>query len=46
MRTLDRNSLYADDMLLYLEDASPSLTMALDVIQQFGQYSGLKNELG
>lgn len=34
--------LYVDDMLLYLEDAGPSLQSVLSVIEQFGQYSGLK----
>lgn len=35
-------SLYADDMLLYLEDADPSLTAALHLIQQFGTFSELQ----
>lgn len=35
-------SLYVDDMLLYLEDAGPSLTIALHLIQQFGTFSGLQ----
>lgn len=36
-------SLFADDMLLYLEGAGPSLTAALHLIQQFGTFSGLQN---
>lgn len=35
-------SLYADDMLLYLADAGPSLQTALHVITTFGLYSGLQ----
>lgn len=35
-------SLYADDMLLYLADAGPLLSNALQTIQAFGNYSGLK----
>lgn len=35
-------SLYADNMLLYLEDAGPSLTAALHLIQHFGAFSGLQ----
>lgn len=35
-------SLYADDMLLYLEDSGPSLATALQLIKQFGEYSGLQ----
>lgn len=31
-------SLYADDILLYLEDAGPSLTVAMHLIQQFGTF--------
>lgn len=35
-------SLYADDMLLYLEDSGPSLEAALRLLKQFGEYSGLQ----
>lgn len=35
-------SLYMDNMLLYLEDASPSLSAALQLIQRFGKFSGLQ----
>lgn len=35
-------SLYAEDMLLYLADAGPSLRAALHVITAFGAYSGLQ----
>lgn len=35
-------SLYANDMLLYLEDAGPSLSAALHLIQHFGAFSGLQ----
>lgn len=34
-------SLYADDMLLYLEDTCPSLQAALQTIEDFGKHSGL-----
>lgn len=39
---MEKISLYAYDMLLYLEDAGPSLQLALEVIQKFGRYSSLK----
>lgn len=39
---MEKISLYADDMLLYLEDAGPSLQLALEAIQNYGIYSGLK----
>lgn len=39
---VEKISLYADDMLLYLEDSGDSLLTALDIIKQFGTYSGLK----
>lgn len=35
-------SLYADNMLLYLEDAGPSIVVALQVIKQSREYSGLQ----
>lgn len=37
----EKIALYADDMLLFLEDASNSLDMAAKVIETFGTYSGL-----
>lgn len=33
-------SLYADDVLLYLQDPGPSLTAAFSVIQEFVDFSG------
>lgn len=34
--------LYADDMILYLSDSDPSLQTALQIIEKFGRFSGLK----
>lgn len=39
-------SLYADNMLLYLEDLGPSLSAVLLLIQHFGEFLGLKNQPG
>lgn len=36
----DRISLYADDILLYLEKPKQSLSVALDIFVVFGRYSG------
>lgn len=33
--------LYADDMLLFLGDTSPSLSRVMSIISDFGRYSGL-----
>lgn len=38
----ERVSLYADDMLLYLQDPGPSLLEAFRLIQKFGDYSGFR----
>lgn len=38
----EKNSMYADDTLLYLVDSGPSLQKALQTIEQFGTFSGLK----
>lgn len=38
----ERLSLYADDALLYLNDAGPSLLAALCIFDTFGRYSGIK----
>lgn len=38
----ERVGLYADDMILYLNDSGPSLLMALQIIENFGRFSGLK----
>lgn len=38
----EKLSLYADDALLYLADASSSLQTALDLINRFGGYSGIR----
>lgn len=35
-------SLYADDMLLYLEDTGPFLAAALNLIERFSAFSGLQ----
>lgn len=37
----DKIALYADDMLLFLEDTSSSLTAAFEAIKLFGTFSGL-----
>lgn len=39
---VERISLYADDTLLYLNDASDSLTAALRIIDEYGKFSGVK----
>lgn len=36
-------SLYAYNMLLYLQDPGPSLLAAFGLIQEFGDYSGFRN---
>ena len=41
-RVTELLSLYADDMLLYLSVAGPSLQTALQLITQFGKFSGLQ----
>lgn len=38
----ERLSLYADDALLYLPDASTSLSSALEIINQYGSFSGIR----
>lgn len=38
----EKISMYADDTLLYLADSGPSLKTALQTIEQFGTFSGLK----
>lgn len=38
----ERVSLYADDMLLYLQDPGASLSTAFWLIQEFGDYSGFR----
>lgn len=35
-------SLYADDALLYLNDAGPSLVAALEIFDKFGNFSGIR----
>lgn len=37
----DKLALYADDLLLFLENPGPSLQEALSIIERFGTYSGL-----
>lgn len=37
----EKISLYAEDALLYLNDAGPSLTAALELIDKFGSLSGI-----
>lgn len=37
----EKLSLYADDALLYLQDANDSLKAALDLFNEFGHYSGV-----
>lgn len=39
---IEKISLYADDTLLYLADSGPSLQNALQLIERFGTFSGLK----
>lgn len=39
---VEKLSLYADDSLLYLADASASLKAALAIIDKFGHFSGIK----
>lgn len=46
---VEKISLYADDSLLYLADASDSLKAALAVFDKFGQFSGIRinwNKIG
>lgn len=38
----EKLSLYADDALLYLQDADGSLTVALDLFNEFVHYSGVR----
>lgn len=38
----ERLSLYADDALLYLNDAGPSLLAAVRIFDTFGGYSGIR----
>lgn len=38
----ERVSLYADDMLLYLRDSDESLTTAVSLIREFGDFSGFR----
>lgn len=42
----EKISLYADDTLLYLQDAGPSLKAALEAFDQFGQFSGIRINWG
>lgn len=37
----EKVSLYADDTLVYLEDASLSLKKALNIFERFGRFSGI-----
>lgn len=39
---MGRFSLYADDMLIYLEDPQSSLPVLLEIIQRFGHFSGFR----
>lgn len=39
---VEKTSLYANDMLLYLADADPSLSTALETIAHFGHFSGFR----
>lgn len=41
-RLEEKISLYADDALLYLNDAGPSLMAAFEAFDEFGEYSGMK----
>ena len=43
---VEKISMYADDTLLYLADSGPSLHAALQTIEQFGIFSGLKINWG
>lgn len=38
----ERVGLYADDMILYITDSGPSLLTALQIIENFGRFSGPK----
>lgn len=38
----EKVSLYADDTILYLQDAGPSLSAALALIDTFGEFSGIR----
>lgn len=38
----EKISTYADDTLLYLDDSESSLPLALDLIERFGRFSGLR----
>lgn len=40
--TLHKVSLYADDLLLYISNPSTSLPAILNILEQFGAYSGYK----
>lgn len=42
----EKISMYADDTLLYLADPGPSLHRALQTIERFGKFSGLKINWG
>lgn len=42
----EKISIYADDTLSYLADSGPSLHNALQTIEQFGKFSGLKINWG
>lgn len=37
----DKIALYADDVLFFLGDTEPSLTAAMNIVEEFGRFSGL-----
>lgn len=37
----EKTSLYADNALLYLQDAGKSMKVALEIIDEFGRFSGI-----
>lgn len=43
--TLHKVSLYADDLLLYISDPAKSIPKILEILEQFGTYSGYKLNL-
>lgn len=40
---MEKLALYADDVLLFLEDVSTSLCVALDIFDRFGHFSGIRS---
>lgn len=39
---MEKLALYADDLMLFLNDLGPSLRAALNIIYEFSELSGLK----